>query len=277
LKIANKLHSTLRAFILLLILTWTGLPILLITLSAFKDPRTIFESPPKLLFRPTLQNFIDLFTDWPQFFSSLLNSALITIIAAFIVLSVTFIAGYVFSRYKSGYFILNAFLMLALRMLPPIVASIPLFPIIHELNLQDNHFTLGLIYATFFVSLGSWIMKTFIDNIPREMEESAAIDGASIGQILRHIMIPLSGQGMVTVSIFVIIYAWKEYLWASIFTSSNAVTAPIILSQMLDATIGAQWGPVFAATLLQYLPLLIFILYVQKFLVRGLMIGAVKE
>ncbi len=266
-----------RAFILCLILVWSGLPILVIFISAFKDPITIFESPPKLIFYPTVKNFVVLVKEFPEFFSSLWNSFVVTAGASLLSVSVTFVAGYAFSRHRGRYFTISAFSMLAIRMLPPIVATIALFPIINILKLQDTHYVLIIIYSAFFISMGTWIMKCFIDMIPVELEESASIDGATIFQTMRHIVLPLSLHGMMAVAIFVIIFSWKEYLWASIFTTSRAITAPIVIAHMLDSVVGAQWGALFASTLIQYIPMLIFILYAQKFMITGMIVGAVKE
>jgi len=255
---------------------WSGLPIFLIILSSFKEPATIFESPPKFIFKPVVRNYLVLARDWPEFFTDLVNSCIITIGAALLVVAVATTAGYVYSRYRARFFVVSAFFMLVIRMLPPIVITIPLFPLIHDLNLQDTHLLMIVLYSTFFVGLGSWIMKCFIDQIPREIEESAAIDGASTFQILRMIILPLSVHGMLVVLTFVVIFAWKEYLFASIFPSFKARTAPIIVSEMLGSVTGIQWGPLFAAAVIQLFPIFIFVLYAQKFLVKSLTIGAVK-
>lgn len=275
-KTKKKSVKALRTFLLIVVLIWSGLPILLVLMSSVKDPKTIFESPPRFIFRPTLYNFSRLVETRPDFFLALINSLIVTFGATLIVVFSATIAGYAFSRYRSRFFTLSAFSMLAIRLLPPIIATIPLFYVINNMGMQDNHFTLSVIYASFWISLGTWIMKCFVDTIPRELEEAAVVDGASIFQILFFIIIPLTVPGIITISTFSMIYAWKEYLFASIFTSTQARTAPVIIAEMQGALMGVDWGLVFAAVVIQYLPIAIFIFFIQRFIVRGITIGAIK-
>lgn len=270
------LNSTGKYAVLALILVWSGLPILLMVLSSLKDPKTIFEFPPRFIFSPTAQNFVRLAERWPEFFKTLLNSFVITTGAAILTVLFSFLAGYGFSRFRSKSLSAFAFSMVFVRMLPPIVISIPLFPVLHALNLFDKHITLIILYTTFFVSLGTLLMKTFIDQIPRELEESANIDGASLGRILWSIILPLSVHGMIATSTFVIIFAWKEFLFAFLFTTTIAKTAPLIISEMMSSVTGVLWGPLFAAATLQLIPILIYVFLVQRFLVEGATVGSVK-
>jgi multiple sugar transport system permease protein len=161
-------------------------------------------------------------------------------------------------------------------MLPPIVITLPLFPIVNWLRLNDTHLVLIILYATFFVSLNTWIMKAFIDQIPRELDESAIIDGASLLGILRHVILPLALPGMIAASTFVLVFSWNEFLFAFIFTTTEAKTAPLILSEMLGALDGVEWGVLFAAATVQLLPILIFVIAVQKFVIAGMTAGSVK-
>lgn len=273
----NLLVSALRLLFLLGVMIWSGFPIVLIVVSSFKQTATIFEFPPRFLFPPTLENYILLYRDWPEFFDTLLNSLLITLGATLLTILVTMMAGYVYSRYRSRWLTLSAFFMIVIRMLPPIVITLPLFPVVNDLYLNDTYILLILLYATFFVSLGTWIMKSFIDQIPRELEEAAFVDGATLFQTITRITLPLTIQGIIASAVFVIVFAWNEFLFAFIFTSTRAKTAPLILSEMLGAVTGVQWGPLFAAATLQLLPILIFVLLIQKYLIAGLTAGSIKE
>jgi len=166
--------------------------------------------------------------------------------------------------------------MVFIRLIPPIVLTLPLFPIINRLHLADTHLVLILLYATFFVSLGTVVMRTFFDQIPREMDEAAVVDGASAWQVIRLIVAPLAAQGMVAVAIFVVVFAWNEYLFAFIFTANNAKTAPLVLAEMTGAIDGVEWGVLFAATTLHLIPVLAFVILAQRKLVDGLTAGATK-
>ena len=112
-------------------------------------------------------------------------------------------------------------------------------------------------------------MRTFIDQIPRELDEAAMIDGASQFQIIRRVIFPLAAQGMLAVAVFVIVYAWNEFLFAFIFTTTRAKTAPLVVAEMIGAVEGVEWGVLFAASAVQLLPVLAFVILMQKHLVAG--------
>ncbi|NQV79802.1 MAG: carbohydrate ABC transporter permease [Alphaproteobacteria bacterium] len=266
----------LRALALTLVTLWSGFPILFLLVSSFKPPRDILAFPPSVLFAPTLDNYRALIARWPEFFDALLNSLIITIGATLLTVVVTTLAGYVYSRVRNRATALSAFFMILIRMVPPIVITLPLFPVVNMLGLNDTHLVLIVLYATFFVSLNTWIMKAFMDQIPREMDESAAIDGGTLLQTLRYVIMPLAPQGMIAASTFVLIFSWNEFLFAFIFTTTEARTAPLIISEMIGAIDGVDWGVLFAAASLQLLPILIFVIAVQKYVVAGLAAGSLK-
>jgi multiple sugar transport system permease protein len=258
------------------ILVWSVFPILLIVQASLKPAAEIFAFPPRVLFVPTFENYVRLLVAWPEFFHSMWNSLIITAGATLLTLAATLLSGFVYARYRSKTLAGSAFFLIFIRMLPPIVITIPLFPIVNWLHLNDTHAVLIILYATFFVSLNTWIMKAFIDQIPRELDESAIIDGAGLLGILRHVVLPLALPGMMAASTFVLVFSWNEFLFAFIFTTTEAKTAPLTLSEMLGALDGVEWGVLFAAATLQLLPILIFVVAVQKFVIAGMTAGSVK-
>ena len=133
-----------------------------------------------------------------------------------------------------------------------------------------------MLYSTFFVSLGTWIMKAFIEQIPRELEEAAIVDGANLFQTLVRVILPLAAQGIVASSIFVLVFSWNEFIFALIFTTRHAKTAPLIIAEMLSTADGVEWGILFAAATIQLVPVLVFVIAVQRYVVAGLQAGAVK-
>ncbi|MEH6728654.1 MAG: carbohydrate ABC transporter permease [Hyphomicrobiales bacterium] len=270
------LTIALRFFIIGLGVLWSAFPIYMVVSSSFKTHIDIFAVPSKFLFTPTLDNYRQLLSDWPEFLDGLLNSLIITTGATLLTAIVSLLAGYAYSRYQSRMLTASAFFMILVRMLPPLVVTIPLFPIINWLELNDTHAILIVLYAAFFVSLSTWILKTFIDQIPRELEEAAEVEGASLMQRLIKIILPLSVHGMVAACVFVVVFSWNEYMFALIFTSSAAKTAPLVLAEISGSLEGVQWGVLFAAATLQLAPILIFVLLVQKYIVTGLTAGAVK-
>jgi len=182
----------------------------------------------------------------------------------------------VYARLRSRFLDVSAFGMLAARMLPPIIITVPLFPALNALRLNDTHLLLILLYAAFYVSLGTWIMRAFVAQIPLELEEAAAVDGAGIGTILVRIVLPLVVPGLIAVGLFVVVFAWNEYVFAMIFTTRNARTAPVVIGEMLGTVEGVQWGVIFAAATVQLVPVLALVIALQRFLVAGLTAGAVK-
>ena len=255
---------------------WSAFPIFMVISSSFKSHRDIFSVPLKLVFTPTLDNYVMLFREWPQFTGAVVNSIIITAGATVLTAITSLLAGYAYSRFSSRLLTSSAFFMILVRMLPPIVVTIPLFPVVNYLHLTDTHAILILLYAAFFVSLATWILKTFIDQIPRELEEAAEVEGAKLWQRMLKVVLPLSIHGMVAACVFVVVFAWNEYVFALIFTAKTAKTAPIVLSEISGALEGVEWGVLFAGATIQLLPILIFVLVIQKFIVSGLAAGAVK-
>jgi multiple sugar transport system permease protein len=265
-----------KAAALAAVVVWSLLPIALIVLSSFKSDRDIFAVPPRLTFLPTLVNYEMLLSRWGDFFHGLANSLIVTAGAMLLAIAVSTLAGYGYSRHSGRGLAASAFFLIFIRLIPPIVITLPLFPVVNALGLSDTHAILILLYATFFVSLGTLVMRTFIDQIPKELDEAAAVDGASRLQILWRVIVPLSAQGMIAVAVFVIVYAWNEFLFAFIFTTTRAKTAPLVLAEMIGAVEGVEWGVLFAASTIQLLPVLLFVIVAQKHLIAGLTAGATK-
>jgi len=272
----RPLENLVRWLLLVVVLFWSAAPIALVVLSSFKPSNRIFEFPPTFFFTPIVDHYLTLFRQWPEFATTLVNSAIVTLGAGALTLAVSIPAAYAYSRYSSRLLTWSAFGMLAVRMFPPIVITLPLYPVVRALNLQDTHLVLIVLYSTFFVSLSTWVMKAFIDEVPRELDESAKLDGCNVIQLLIWIILPLSRHGIVASVVFVVVYAWKEFLFAFLFTTSAARTAPAIISEMLGSVTGVAWGPLLAAATVQLVPLLLFVLLVQQFLVKGLTIGSTK-
>lgn len=268
--------KALRGLALVAIAFWSAFPIALVVLSSFKPARDIFVFPPTWAFTPTFANYAGLWLRWPDFFRTLGNSLIVTLGATALAVIVSAMAGYVYSRKRNPYLAGSAFFMIFVRLFPPIVVTLPLFPLVNALRLNDTHLILVILYATFFVSMGTMILKAFVDQIPRELDEAAMVDGAGVWSVFWRVILPLSAQGMIAVGVFVFVYAWNEFLFAFIFTTSAAKTAPLVLSEMTGAVDGVEWGVLFAATTVQLVPVLIFVLLAQKYLIAGLTAGATK-
>lgn len=268
--------QALRLAALAAVVLWSAGPIAVLVFASVKLSRDFFVWPPALLSHTTMANYVHLWQRFPGFFGNIINSAAVTAGATLLTVAAATSAGYVYARYRSRLLTLSAFFTIFVRMLPPIVISLPLFPVVNAIGLNDTRTVLIVLYASFFISLGTWIMKTTIDQIPNELDEAARVDGAGIRQIMTHIIVPLGTQGMIAASVFVIVYAWNEFLFAFLFTTTEAKTAPLAVSEMISSVETGDWGILFAASTLQLLPVLLFVILVQKYLIAGMTAGAVK-
>ena len=270
------LVGALRMLALAAVLLWSAFPITLIVWSSLRLPRDIFATGAGSSLALTTQNYLNLWKRWPDFFHNLLNSVQVSLGATALTLVISFLAGYVYSRRDGRLLTGSAFFMILVRLLPPIVITLPLFPAVNWLMLNDTRAVLVLLYCAFFLSLGAWIMKAFIDQLPRELEEAAAMDGATLLQTLWRIVLPLSYAGLIATSVFIMVFAWNDFLFAFIFTTVDAKTAPLVISEMVGAIDGVDWGILFAAATLQLIPILVFVLLVQKYLIAGMTAGTTK-
>lgn len=264
-----------KGLALAVIASWSVGPIALMVLASFRPDREIFD-PRQFTITPTLANYRALVRNWSEFFAGLSSSAIVAAGAALLAVLLSALAGYAYSRLRRRWMAGSAAGLIVLRLIPPIVLTLPLFPLVNWLHLADTHLVLIILYAAFFVSLGTVVMRTFMDQVPREMDEAALVDGAGRLQLLARVIAPLAAPGMVAVAIFVVVFAWNDFLFAFIFTAQRAKTAPLVLAEMTGAIDGVEWGVLFAATTLHLLPILLFVVLLQRWLVDGLTAGSTK-
>jgi multiple sugar transport system permease protein len=265
-----------KAAAVVTLLVWSLFPIAFIVMSSLKPGQDIFAVPPAYLFTPTFEHYASLWNRWGVFFDGLLNSTIVTAGATALAVIASTCAGYVYSRNSGRFLNASVMFLIVVRLIPPIVVTLPLFPIVNAMGLNDTHVVLMVLYATFFVSLGTVLMRTFIDQIPRELDEAAEIDGAGRFTILRRVVVPLAAPGILAVAVFVVVFAWNEFLFAFIFIATNAKTTPLVISEMIGSIDGVDWGILFAASTVQLAPVLLFVVLMNRYLVAGLTAGATK-
>jgi multiple sugar transport system permease protein len=275
-KIYRYGNTAVSYFLLFLLVGFAFFPIFIIINGAFKAPIDIWSYPPKLFSKPVLENFTSLGRENPRFFPSLKNSLIITAGALLITLFCSFMAAFALSRFKSKTLRFSALFLITVRMFPPIVITIPLYTVFRSMGLIDKHITLMVINAVFSLSMATMMMKTFVDDVPVELEEAAMIEGCSRFQSFWKITLPLTAPGITAVAIFGAIGIWNEYTFALIFSSTRAVTAPIIINTVRSTELGVAWGRLFAASVIQILPMLIMVIVIHKYLIRGVQSGAIK-
>jgi multiple sugar transport system permease protein len=241
---------------------------------SLKTQNQAFATPPLFLFQPTFEHYVDLAlnTDFPRFFG---NSSIVAIGTVVLSLLLGVPAAYGFSRWRSrtsGW--LLAWILL-LRMVPGLTYVIPFFLLYKQLDLLDTHVGLVLIYTIFNLALVIWCMQAFFDDVPRTLEESAYVDGATRRQAFLRIVLPLAAPGLAATAVLCFLFSWNEFLFALIVTRFEARTAPVGITNFM-AYEGVEWGRVAAGSVIILIPVLLFAVVVRRYLVRGLLAGAVK-
>lgn len=203
------------------------------------------------------------------------NSFIVAIFSTLISLILGCFAAYGFARYNWAKREDRAFWVLSQKFLPAMAVVIPYFTMAAAFKLLDTQILLVICYTTFNIPFTIWMMRGFIEDLPKELEEAAFVDGCSRMQSIRHIVFPLILPGLVATSIFCIINSWNEFVFANFLTTINAKTVPTSVMMYLSVS-GVKWGEMAATGVLAVLPVMIFAISVQKHMVRGLTFGSVK-
>jgi ABC-type glycerol-3-phosphate transport system permease component len=223
----------------------------------------------------SLTNIISVWshTDFPI---NIFNSMIVTICSTILCVMVAIIAGYALSRFRGKVFSFYQILLLMLQLFPSILLLIPLFVIFTSLRLVDTLGSLILAYTTMNLSFSIWMVKGFMDSIPFDLEEAAMIDGCTqFGAFLR-VIVPISMPGISTVGIFTFINSWGEYTLASILLRSDENFTLTLGLQKFVQQFTADWPSLMTASTIATLPTILFLVFAQKYLIRGMSAGAVK-
>jgi multiple sugar transport system permease protein len=283
-------------------------PLLWIFATSLKTPPDSIAYPPKLMFQPSIEGYCNLFTtrtrQTPEYISALpdptnfcdevtrkrnmviagpsnfvprfVNSLIIAFGSTFCAVALGTLAAYGFSRFRVPLADDLLFFILSTRMMPPIAVAIPIYLMYRELGLNDSALGMIVLYTAVNVSLAVWLLKGFIDEIPREYEEAAMIDGYSRLHAFWKVVLPQATTGIAATSIFCLIFAWNEYAFAALLTSGTAQTAPPFIPQIIGEG-GQDWPAVAAGTTIFLIPILVFTILLRKQLLRGITFGAVRK
>jgi ABC-type glycerol-3-phosphate transport system permease component len=243
--------------------------------TAFKNRVDAFAMPPKWMFTPVTDNFIKVFTTG-EFMNSYYHSLIITFCATVVSILVGFPMAYALSnrfiiRNKQGILLW----ILSTKMAPPVMVAIPFYIIFRVLSLRDTYLGMVLIYMIFDLSFAVWMIRGFINGIPKELEEAARVDGATrLGSLFR-VVLPLIRGGLAATAILCFITTWNEFLMALVLTGSKTKTAPITITSFISFE-GIRWGEIAAAGVLVGLPVIIMGILVRNHLISGMTMGAIK-
>jgi multiple sugar transport system permease protein len=248
-------------------------PVVWLLTMSLKTEVDAVAMPPRLIFVPTLDNYAALLD--AKFRRPLGNSAVVAVVTTALSLVLGIPAAYALSRMRGRASGGIAFWMLSTRMAPPIAFAIPFFLAYRSLGWLDTLGGLVVVHLAFNLSLVVWMMRTFFDAIPFSLEEAAYIDGASITQAFRAIVLPVTGPGLVATGILCFLQAWNDFFFALVLTRSEAMTAPVAIVNFMQYA-GWDWGRITAGSIVVTLPVLVFAWPVRRYLVSGLTAGAVK-
>jgi multiple sugar transport system permease protein len=283
-------------------------PLIWIFMTGLKTPPDSIAYPPKWVSEPSLEGYVNLFTErsrqTPEYMASLpppdvwydklvrdqnmvivgpsrfidryKNSLVIGFGSTFLAVFLGTLAAYAFSRFKVPIKDDLLFFILSTRMMPPIAVAIPVYLMYRALGLTDTYLGMILLYTAVNSSLAVWLLKGFIDEIPREYEDAALIDGYTRLQAFYKVVLPQATTGIAATSIFCLIFAWNEYAFALLLTSGQAQTAPPFIPNIIGEG-GFDWPAVAAGATLFLLPVLVFTVLLRKHLLRGITFGAVRK
>jgi len=278
-KTHNNQHIVLRRLGFVLLLVFLCLiaffPILWIFSTALKPPSAVMCSPPKLLFSPTLDNFRAVLAK-PGVEMMFFNSSIVALLASLIVLMLSFPAAYSLARFRMKRKDDLAFMILSLKMFPPVAVVIPFYIMYNKIGLYDSQLGLILLYVAVNIPLAVWLLIGFLKGLPVALEESALVDGANTLQVLIRIVLPLSATGIAAVGILTFIMCWNEFFFALVLTGRNARMLPVFLYTFMTFR-EIQWGPLMALGTLMTLPVVFFSVFFRKYLIQGITLGALKE
>jgi ABC-type sugar transport system, permease component len=251
-------------------------PILWSVIGSFKSPMDIISIKPKFVFRPTLENFVDIFSSNRPLLRYLYNSVIISVTSTVLAVFFASLAGYSLARIRPRGYNFISLSMVATRVLPPVVIIVPIFLFYSNTGLLDTQIGLILPYLALNIPLATWMMRSFFIDLPEELEEAASIDGCGRLATFFIIILPLTAPGIAATSLFCFILAWNDLVLALPLTSSNAAPLPVVAS-MARAEEGLQWGRIGAIICIMVVPVFVFTLAVMKFMIAGLAMGSVKE
>lgn len=284
------------------------IPLVWIFMTSFRTPEDAIAYPPKVVAQASMIGYVNLFTTrsrvsaeelaalppaktWyeglvreqqmilagPSRFSDrYLNSLLIGFGSTLLSVVLGTLAAYAFSRFRVPGKDDWLFFILSTRMMPPIAVAIPVYLMFRNLGLNDTHLGLILLYTVVNLSLAVWLLKGFMDEIPREYEEAAMVDGYTRWQAFLKVVLPQAATGIATTSIFCLIFAWNEYAFALLLTSGTAQTSPPFIPTIIGEG-GLDWPAMAAGTTLFLLPVLVFTVLLRKHLLRGVTFGAIRK
>ena len=269
----RRFGEAIRLVLVLIVALVMMIPIVWIALAAFKQHVDVYQL--KLLFRPTLENFALVFDSPYHLGRKLLNSTIVSLVTVAVAIPIATGAAYSFSRFRMRGERVMFVMILATQFVPAVVIVLPFFLLFRDLGILDTRLGLILVNLSIVTPFAIWMIKGFIDGIPRDTEEAALVDGSTRIQVIRNIVLPMAAPGLVAAAIFCFIISWNDFLFALILTTNKAVTLTVGLA-LFQAEEGDLWNLLAAAGIIIMVPMFVLALVIQKHFVQGMTMGAVR-
>jgi multiple sugar transport system permease protein len=262
--------------VLLLMLLWTGIPFYWMIVTSLKHDKEIYGYEATLIpEKPTMNNYITIFKDTP-YLLYLRNSVVVAVSSTLLSVVIASLGAYAIARLKFPGRELLARALVCTYLVPPSLLFIPLFAIMSALRFTDTLYGLTIAYLGGDVPFCTWLLMGYFKSVPVELEEAALVDGCNRVTALIRVILPVSLPALVVVMFFSFTRSWNEFLYAYVFTSTNqarTITAGLVNFMSADVFF---WGPLMASTIISALPPVVMFLIFQRWVVKGLTLGAVK-
>ncbi len=260
--------------VLIVVALWL-VPVVWVVVNSIKPTNVINAPVPTFFnFKPTLEHYNELF-DRFEFHKAMLNSIIIVGVSTFIVMALALPAAYALARMNLRSGDMWALVILSLRFMPPVVVVLPYYIMGTAFDLIDTHIGMIIVYTAFGLPFAIWVLRGFLLDVAKDLEEAARLDGLSWLQIIWRIILPVARPGVAVTAIFTFVFSWNEYLFALFLTDFNAQTMPIALAKTIDQYF-VLWGSLSAGAVIQLLPMIVVVFVLQRHIARGLALGAVK-
>ncbi|MDU0348297.1 carbohydrate ABC transporter permease [Actinomyces sp. MRS3W] len=250
-------------------------PFIYMLLTSFKAPLETIAVPPRILpTHWTLENYATALSR-DGVLASFINGLMTAVLSTVIALVLAIPAAYAVTRYRTKYGQIFIVMALVMRMVPPVAVGVPMVQIFQSIGIYDTTFALSLAHVTIALPLSVWLMSSFFESVPVELEEAAKIDGASRLGALWRVVLPVTAGGIAVTAIFAFLASWNEFMFSLLLTAFRSQTTPIVIANF-QTQFGLDWGAMTALAVLYSLPVIVLTLFLQRHIVAGMTMGAVK-
>jgi ABC-type glycerol-3-phosphate transport system permease component len=272
---AKRLRTIALVALAAVLLAIWAFPVLWALLTSFKTERDVLAYPPTVVFEPTLRNYVDVLFGSASLLPNLLSSVIVAGVSTLVTLLLAIPAAYALARLELPAKRASGFYVLATQMLPPVGLIIPYYLVLQKVGMLDTYTGLIVIYLTFSLPFAIWLMVSYFEDIPREMEEAALLDRAGRFRALWYVILPQVRGGIAVTTIFVFLNAWNEFLFAVVLGGNHVRPVTVAMFNYISVE-QTLWAKLAAGAMLAMAPVILLGLVAQRHIVKGLTVGAVK-